>query len=230
MPTQPRAQLVPVHAGTLARIHRRAADTVFWELDPPNPSSRRADTEFAVQRSELDKEAWLIARCYEQYPIGHSIAEVSADEGALATILFCPPEFAPGASRFPTAPISQDAWVITSLHIDARAQRRGYESVLLDATIAAATSAGAQALEVFGLHEPSARDSTLDDATAQAHSPIARHAAAIGLTEVPILESAGFRIVDDHPLLPRLRLSLPPVFDLMADQEIADLLAEVPAV
>ena len=97
-------------------------------------------------------------------------------------------------------------------------------------TGAAATSAGAQALEVFGLHEPSARGTTLDDATAQAHSPIARHAAAIGLTEVPILESAGFRIVDDHPLLPRLRLSLPPVFDLMADQEIADLLAEAPAV
>ena len=48
-------------------------------------------------------------------------------------------------------------------------------------------------------------------------------------TEVSILESAGFKIVADHPAIPRLRLTLPPEFDLLTAHEIADLLAEVPA-
>ena len=210
----PGGQLVALEESTLARIHARAADSVFWELDPAATSENPT--------SELDKGAWLLARCYAQNPIGFSIAEPTTTIGALATCLFCPPEHAPGAARMPTAPISDDAWVVTSLHIATNAKNRGWEAVLLDATITAATRAGAQALEVFGLRLDA---DTADSAVAR----IARHAASIGLTEVSILESAGFRVVADHPVLPRLRLTLPPAFDLMAAHEIADLLAAVPA-
>lgn len=210
----PGGQLVALEESALARMHPRAADSVFWELGPSTTSVNPV--------SALDKGAWLLARCYAQNPIGFSIAEPTTTTGALATCLFCPPEHAPGAARMPTAPISDDAWVVTSLHIATSAQHRGWEAVLLDATITAANRADAQALEVFGLRpEADASDTTVAD--------IARHAASIGLTEVSILESAGFRVVADHPVLPRLRLALPPAFDLMAAQEIADLLAAVPA-
>lgn len=211
----PGGQLIALEESTLSRIHPRAADSVFWELDPAATSENPT--------SELDKGAWLLARCYTQNPIGYSIAEPTTTTGALATCLFCPPEHAPGAARMPTAPISRDAWVLTSLHIATSAKNRGWEAVLLDATITAATSAGVQAIEVFGLRWDA-------DGADPVIGTIARHAASIGLTEVSILESAGFIVVADHPVLPRLRLVLPPANELLAAHEIAELLAEVPAV
>lgn len=211
---RPGGQLVALTEATLARIHPRAASSVFWELDPSTTSDNPT--------SELDKGAWLLARCFAQDTVGFSIAEATTTTGALATCLFCPPEHAPGAARMPTAPISQDAWALTSLHIATSAKHRGFEAVLLDATIAAATRAGTQALEVFGLRQEGNAEASV------AH--IARHAQSIGLTAVEILESAGFRVVADHPVLPRLRLALPPAHDLLAAHEIAELLADVPAV
>ena len=39
------------------------------------------------------------------------------------------------------------------------------------------------------------------------------------------LESAGFRVERDHPITPRLRLELPPAFDLLTAAAVEDLLA-----
>lgn len=211
------AHVVPLRSGSLDRIHPTTARSVFWELDPLMATVSGANP-------EIDKEAWLVALAYNQDPVGFSIADAQSDAGALATILYCPVTHAPGAVRMPTAPAGKDAYLVTSLHIDPAVQRRGWESVLLDSVIGAATSAGVSALEVFGVHTD-ARKARLAPACAE----LVRAAARIGLTEVPILESAGFKIVADHPAIPRLRMTLPPEFDLLSAREIADLLAEVPA-
>lgn len=229
------ARVVALRSGDLGCLHPATAGAVFWELDP-------AATGDGLDASELDKEAWLVARAYAQDPVGFSIAAAAGETDlhgkALATVLFCPPADAPGAARMPTAPVSDDAWLVTSLHIEPEVRRRGWESVLLDVVIGAATAAGVAALEVFGIREAPA-DSAEDEFTGAgslagggslagadiSRSDLTSEADRIGLVSVAILESAGFRVQADHPVLPRLRLSLPPQFDLLTAHEIADLLA-----
>ncbi|UIZ93450.1 hypothetical protein JZY91_10920 [Corynebacterium sp. CNCTC7651] len=211
---------MPLRAGALDCIHPRTAAGVFWELDPLAAGVDAANP-------EIDKEAWMVAMAYRQDPIGFSIVDCDVCEpatAALATILFCPAEDAPGAVRMPTAPVSRDAWLITSLHIDVAVRRRGWESVLLDSVIGAATAAGIEALEVFGV-----RGDASGSATSPACRDLIEQAPVVGLTEVSILESAGFKVHVDHPAIPRLRLTLPPQFDLLTAHEIAELLAEIPA-
>lgn len=216
MTSSPGAQLLPVTYDTLGRIHRRAAETTFWELDPLSDS-------YTGTRSEVDKGAWLVARALRQGVVGYSIVEAGSytEVGAFATALFCPAADAPGAVRLPTAPVSPDAWLLSSLHIDSGVRHRGWEAVLIDAVIMAASERQAHALEVFGLHHDATPVSALCTA-------LVRHAAIIGVVEVPILLSAGFEIVRDHPVFPRLRLELPPTHDLLSAAEVADLLAEIP--
>ncbi|MCP1388466.1 hypothetical protein M5J20_09770 [Corynebacterium sp. TA-R-1] len=216
------AHVVALRAGELGHLHPRTASGVFWEFDP-------LTTGVDETNPEIDKEAWMVALAYRQDPIGFSIVDGAVDdvgEGsrALATVLFCPAADAPGAVRMPTAPVSADAWLVTSLHIDAAVRRRGWESVLLDSVIGAATAAGVAALEVFGL-----RDDIPTEGTSAACRELAEQAPAIGLTEISILESAGFKVHVDHLVIPRLRLALPPQFDLLTAHEIAELLAEIPA-
>lgn len=210
----PQAQVVPLHARTLARLHPLTAKSVFWEVDPLNAS-------FQDTVSEMDKGAWLAARAEEQDTVGFSIAEAASTRGALATVLYCPAKHAPGAVRMPTAPVSVGAWLVTSLHIDTIARNRGWESVLLDSAIMAATGAGAEALEVFGVRP----DGT---ASSDSAASLRRSAAQIGLVEVSLLESAGFMVVRDHDVIPRLRLELPPAHELLSAREVESLLAGVP--
>ncbi|AWB85186.1 hypothetical protein C3E79_11165 [Corynebacterium liangguodongii] len=204
-----------VGAESLGRIHRACAVSTFWELDPLAPA-------YSGSHPEVDKGAWLVARAAEQPAVGVSIVETNTTVGAFATVLVCPTAYAPGAVRMPTAPMSRDAWALTSLHIDQRWRGRGFEAVLLDAAIAAATDCGAVALEAFGLRPGAVPTSALCEG-------LIRDAGRIGLNEVPALESAGFRVVRDHPVLPRLRVELPPPNDALAAREVAQLLAEVPA-
>ncbi len=210
-----RAQVVPLAAGSLDRVHRLTAHSVFWEVDPLGAS-------FFDTVSEIDKSVWLATRAREQPTVGVSIAEAGSEHGAFATVLFCPASEAPGAVRMPTAPASRDAWLVTSLHIYSAARGLGWESVLLDSVIMAATDAGAPALEVFGVR-------TGGEAPTGLTAELRRHAPRIGLVDVPLLESAGFRVCADHPVIPRLRLSLPPSHDLLTAREIEDLLAQCPA-
>lgn len=201
----PRVGLVPVRYETLQRIHRRTARSTFWELDPLYDDS-------AATLPEVDKAAWLAGRAMWQGTAGFSIAETGSEVGALATVLFCPASDAPGSIRLPSAPVSRGAWVVTSLHIDAQARFRGWESVLLDAAVMAATRLGAPCLEAFALRP-------------EAPGGLPSYAQEAGLVEVDLVESAGFEVVHEHPAVPRLRLELPPEHDLMSAAEVSELLA-----
>ncbi|WP_342318742.1 hypothetical protein [Corynebacterium mayonis] len=207
------AQVVALDAANLSRIHPVSAASVFWEVDPLAPG-------FYTSDSAIDKSLWLTRRALEQATVGFSIVAAGVSSGALATVLYCPAEEAPGAVRMPTAPVSKDAWLVSSLHIDPPRRHSGWESVLLDSAIMAATGAGAEALEVFGVRRTGEASSAAEK--------IRRHAHSIGLVEVSLLEGAGFEVHQDHPVIPRLRLRLPPAHDLLSAQEIDELLAKSP--
>ena len=207
----PRASVVALTSSTLSNLHPQAARSVFWELDPLSENYQGID-------SQMDKSAWLLALVYEQKTAGFSIV----DKRAHATLLMCPPSAAPGAVRLPTAPVSADAYCLTSLHIDAAFSGIGWEAVLVDAAVVDLTSRGLPAVEAFGVKADFTHELTGICKT------IVEHAEQIGLMPVEVLESAGFKIVADHPVIPRLRLELPPEQGLLSEAEIAELLAQAP--
>ena len=207
----PRASVVALTSSTLSNLHPQTARSVFWELDPLSENYQGID-------SQMDKSAWLLALVYEQKTAGFSIV----DKRTHATLLMCPPSAAPGAVRLPTAPVSADAYCLTSLHIDAAFAGIGWEAVLLDAAVVDLTSRGLPAVEAFGVKADFTHELTGICKT------IVEHGEQIGLMPVEVLESAGFKIVADHPVIPRLRLELPPEQGLLSEAEIAELLAQAP--
>lgn len=213
---QKQAAVLPVTYDSLPRIHRLTASCTFWELDP-------LAQDLASIAPEVDKEAWLTAQCFNQGICGFNIADRNAETRAFATVLFCPAGEAPGAIRMPTSPVSTDAHVVTSLHIDAAAAGRGWESVLLDAAIMSASDKGVPALEAFGVDE--AYEGEIDPL----FQSFVDRQEEVGLMRKADLESAGFTVVEDHPVLPRLRLDLPPEQSLLSAEEVDYLLDHVAA-
>lgn len=208
-------RVAPLDVGTLAHLHPAARRSVFWELDPLT-----CDPSLA---SDMDKYAWLLAQAYEHTTVGFSIVDERAETGAHATILMCPPAAVPGAVRLPTAPFSADAYALTSLHLDSSASGIGWEAVLIDATVVHLTQSSVPAVEAFGLKPDHPEELT------GICKDIVEDAREIGLMPLPVLESAGFTIISDHHVIPRLRLDLPPSNGLLSESEIAELLAAVPA-
>ncbi|WP_257183211.1 hypothetical protein [Corynebacterium cystitidis] len=220
--------LIPLTYNAIVRVHPQCARATFWELDP------LSDDSFNVS-PDIDKEAWLTAQTFEYGSCGFNIVNLASDTSkAYATALFCPRDEAPGSLRMPTAPASQDAWLLTSLHIDSEFAGRGWEAVLLDACIMALTDRGIRAVEAFGLHDDTSTSADIsptisptshlaDELTAS----LVEQAEEIGLMGRSVLEGAGFRIVEDDPVIPRLRLDLPPQHNVLSAHEIEQLLQAV---
>lgn len=204
------ARVNPVSPDALSSIHPQAGRSIFWELAP--------DAAAVVQASGdpgFEKEAWLTTTLLEYGTCGFSL-ERSTRERAVATVLFCSRDNAPGAGQLPSAPVSEDAEVLTSLFIDPGFAGIGLESVLLDAAIMSLVEREAQAVEAFGWHTDFFARADVDELLEGPVGSILRSASEIGLMSVSILESAGFRIIADHPVLPRLRLDLPPQQSLLS--------------
>ena len=177
-------------------IHPLAAKSVFWELKT------------TVSDPAFEKEAWISAALILFGDCGFSIL----DE---ATVFVCSADLAPGAAKMPTAPLSEDAAFLSSLFIKPERAERGLESVLIDAAIMNLSSREFPAVEAFGYRDH-----------AQARALLGSKPAFIGLPAVELLESAEFSIIQDHPITPRLRLELPPKFDLLTAAAAEDLLAQ----
>lgn len=205
-------RLAPIAADNLDRLHAYAATSVFWEMEPA--LHRTIDCSDA----KLEKEAWLLNRLIDYGQCGFTIV---FDDGMRATVIYCSPDDAPGAQLMPTFPVSLDAQLISSLFMDPGLSGRGLESILLDAAIMDLTQRGFAAVEAFGLRTEIAFAETTEeivDFVAQRDK--------IGLMGVDQLEGAGFQVVREHPVLPRLRLELPPVHDVLNEQAMDLLLRE----
>ena len=215
--------LFPLTPESLGRIQHQASRTVFWEMAPTDAAVVAATGDVV-----FEKEAWLTTTLLNYgtcgFSIGHREEHARHSQRAVATVLFCGREQAPGVSNLPTAPVSPDADVLTSLFLDPGFAGTGLEPVLLDAAIMAVVGREAPAVEAFGRRLDLSAEQLA--ATGPDVRVICENAGNIGLLDVPTLESAGFRGVADHPVLPRLRLDLPPQQDLLSVEAIDQLLAE----
>lgn len=185
-----------VESVTEARtLHALAARSVFWECAEP------------VADPAFEKEAWITTTSLSFGDCGYTV-------GDEATVFFCPPDLAPGAAQLPTAPVSPDAALVSSLFIKQSRALSELSAVLLDASIMNLTSREFPAVEVFGYRDHRA-----------AQELLGRKPGRIGLAPIEVLESAGFKVTEDHPAIPRLRLELPPAFDLLTAAAVDDMLA-----
>jgi len=215
------ATLIPVSQETIGRIHPQAGRSIFWELDPEAASLVQGSGDPA-----FEKEAWLTTTLLDYGHCGYSL-ERSTHERAVATVLWCSRDAAPGCVQLPTAPVSEDAEVLTSLFIDRALAGVGLESVLLDASIMHLVDSAATAVEAFGWREDFFARADVYELLEGPVGTILRSASEIGLMSVSVLESAGFQVIADHPVLPRLRLELPPPHDLLAFSAVEELFDRV---
>ena len=212
------ATLIPLSPETMGRIHPQAGRSIFWELD--------AEAASLVQDSgdpAFEKEAWLTTTLFNYGCCGLSL-ERSTAARAVATVLWCSRDAAPGCAQLPTAPVSEDAEVLTSLFIDPGFAGVGLEAVLLDAAIMQLVDADVPAVEAFGWRQDFFSRADVDELLEGPVGSILRSASEIGLMSVAVLESAGFQVVADHPVLPRLRLELPPQHGLLSVAAVEELL------
>lgn len=149
---------------------------LFWELDP-------------VRRSRVEdpcgeKDAWLSEVLREWGSCGR-VAMV--DGQAVGHLVYAPEAFVPGALGFPTSPVSPDAVLLTTVHVDAGYAGGGLARMLVQAMARDLIERGGiRAVEAFG------------DTRGRPRC----------LVPVEFLECVGFKTHRAHSTTPRMRMEL----------------------
>ncbi len=169
----------PLTLETLDDLPSPCRGCVFWELDAVAEKS-------AVRMGDtpLEKEAWL--------------SQVLLDWGSAGTVIYvdgqpagfsvyAPAAYLPRIASFPTAPVSSDAVVFVTARILPQYGGIGLGKSLVQAAAKDVMKRGFRALEAFG-------DS--------------KWAEPACVLPTDFLTAAGFTVVREHPVHPRLRLDL----------------------
>ena len=114
---------------------------LFWECDP-------------VRRERLDdpaaeKQAWVSEVLREWGSCGR-VAIV--DDRLVGHIIYAPAGFVPGSAGFATSPISPDAVLLTTVHVDPTARGGGVGRMLVRAMARDLVERDIRAVEAFGHH------------------------------------------------------------------------------
>lgn len=206
-------------------------------LSPPGPLRRDegGNRTREAMDAELEKELWLNRVLVDWGLCGFSIAEAYG-QPVTATLLFGPSRYAPTSLCMPTGPISPDAVMLTSLHIDPVMADRGAEEALIDAAVTHLAGRGVRAVEAYGCsgvgddgedaiprEEMSLTESILQSVDAP-RTPHRCESTALGAINhaagdvIPtrVLINSGFTVVAPHPTHPRLRRDIDPDLDWAA--------------
>ncbi|CPR12743.1 methyltransferase [Mycobacterium bohemicum DSM 44277] len=112
------ARIMPLRLEAFEQLPKHARRCVFWEVDPATLGNHGhlADPEF-------EKEAWLSMVMLEWGSCGQVATAIpdersQAEPTCLGYVLYAPPGAVPRAQRFPTAPVSPDAVLLTSMGIE----------------------------------------------------------------------------------------------------------------
>jgi GNAT superfamily N-acetyltransferase len=89
-------------------LHAPCRSCLFWELDPV----RRAQVCDGEETDE--KDAWLSGVLREWGSCGRVVL---VDDRPVGFVVYAPEAFVPGAASFPTAPISADAVLLTTVWV-----------------------------------------------------------------------------------------------------------------
>lgn len=171
---------------TLDRLAETSAPCrtcLFWELDPV----RRSRVQAAEARET--KEAWISEVLREWGSCGRAAV---VDDRVVGFLIYAPAAFAPGADAFPTAPVSPDAVLLTSVWIDPQYAGGGLGRMLVQGMARDLLHRGGiKAIEAFG------------DV-----GPISGIHGSRCAVPADFLARVGFKTHRAHPTAPRLRMEL----------------------
>lgn len=169
----------PLTVDRMVDLPNRCRACLFWELDPVRRS--RVAARDAVE----EKEGWVSQVLREWGSCGR-IAVV--DDEVVGYVIYAPASFTPGIDSFPTAPVSPDAVVMTTLYVDPAHRRGGIGRLLIQAMARDLIERGGiRAVEVFA-----------DTRGVTGHC----------LVPAEFCLRVGFRTQRAHRTTPRLRMDL----------------------
>jgi GNAT superfamily N-acetyltransferase len=183
---------------TIGSLPERCRACVAWELD-----AEAVTAAVKLGETEFEKEVWLSGVMLTWGSAGQI---VTVDDRPVGFALFAPPTAVPGASAFPTSPVSPDAVLLTTAKILPEFTGQGLARYLMNGVVNALTRRGVRAIEVFGLESDPLPD------------PEDPQAAPVELAPDPGLprcllpagfaRAVGFDDVAPHFRYPRLRFEL----------------------
>jgi len=197
--------LVPLSMTTLALLPERCRGCVTWELDAEAARAARR-----LGETEFEKEVWLSGVMLTWGSAGQI---VTVDDEPVGFALFAPPTAVPGASAFPTSPVSPDAVLLTTARIRQEFTGQGLARYLMEGAVRQLTRRGVRAIELFGREDVAAaqtdgpRSSDGADGADGADGP---DEAALPRCLLPagFARAVGFQDVAPHHRYPRLRYEL----------------------
>jgi hypothetical protein len=210
------ARITPLRLECFEQLPKHARRCVFWEVDP---TALGNDDHFADP--EFEKEAWLSMVMLEWGACGQMAVPVPArqeddvvarqlEAPCVGYALYAPPGAVPRASCFPTAPVSADAVLLTSMGVEP-----GHAETLARSLIAQAVAdlmrRGVRALEAFG--RTTDAEELVDHRIAPPDvravvEPFGDCSFDQCMIAADFLLDVGFTVVAPHQYFPRLRLEL----------------------
>lgn len=177
-------RIVPLTPDRLAALPGPCRSCVAWECSPAEARRLRDDAE---QRAH-EKLAWASAVLRDWGSCGRVVL---VDEQPVGYAVYAPPALVPGADRFPTAPVSADAVLVTNLWVATPHARHGLGRQLVQHLARDLIERGGyRAVEAFGA----------------APGPLGR--APSCSPPADFLARVGFATQREHPTSPRMRMDL----------------------
>jgi hypothetical protein len=217
------ARIAPLRLEAFDQLPKHARRCVFWEVDPATlgQQDQLADPEF-------EKEAWLSMVMLEWGSCAQVATAAPADDGGEAACLgyafYAPPRTVPRAHRFPTAPVSADAVLLTSVRVEPGPEADDLPRSLIAHVVDELVRRGVRALEAFGRTEAVAElagSPTTDRELLPVLEVLGDCSTEQCVIDAEFLLGADFVVVAPHPYFPRLRLELDKGLGWKAEVEAA---------
>jgi hypothetical protein len=217
-------RIIPLRLESFEQLPKHARRCVFWEVDPATLGNHEqlADPEF-------EKEAWLSMVMLEWGSCGQVATAASADGAdgesvCLGYAFYAPPRTVPRARRFPTAPVSADAVLLTSMRVEPGPAADELPYSLVARVVDELVRRGVRALEAFGRTEGVAELTSTQDYDPEL-VPVLEVLGDCSpdqcVIDAEFLRDVGFVVVAPHRYFPRLRLELDKGLGWKAEVEAA---------
>ncbi|MDT5135518.1 MAG: hypothetical protein QOE41_4829 [Mycobacterium sp.] len=223
------ARIAPLRLEYFEQLPKHARRCVFWEVDP-----RTLGRDEHLGDPEFEKEAWLSMVTLEwgscgqiavPLPAGGAQADDATTEApCIGYALYAPPGAVPRAGCFPTAPVSPDAVLLTTMGVEP-GHVESLPRTLIAQAVADLVRRGARALESFGRTREAEReltDTRLSPPDVRAVvEPFGDCSFDTCMIDAGFLLDVGFTVIAPHRYFPRLRLELDQGLGWKAEVEAA---------
>jgi hypothetical protein len=218
------ARITPLRLEAFDQLPKHARRCTFWEVDPATLGN-----EDHLADPEFEKEAWLSMVMLEWGSCGQVATAAAAECGqsepsCLGYAFYAPPRAVPRAHRFPTAPVSADAVLLTSMRVEPGPAADELPYSLVARVVDELVRRGVRALEAFGRTESVAELLNLESVDPDLR-PVLETLGDCSVEhcviEADFLRDVGFVVVAPHQYFPRLRLELDKRLGWKAEVEAA---------